>query len=260
MKNNGAPTQNKSVQFHARLVAGPRCRRNRGFARVDNERVISPVQPPWADWHLPFIDKPPVGDIRVSHPKIIAHRGGNIQTRPFVHIRFWPVISEYIFPMIGPKWTAILPLGVNRAGAMADRHPVTMANGFALSCKTRLEPRDDERRFRLHMAIAYVVVRKSDIERILTRDKPGGNVPAPIARIRGIVTAISLCPMIIPCANAIGSGILFCGGFSHPKRRGHDSAFPRAIGILASSRHRRDFNLRFNQRSCLFLFIDAARF
>ena len=73
--------------------------------------------------------------------------------------------------MVGPKRPAILPLRVADAVALANGNPTIAANRMARPGVSGLEPRNDQRRFRLELAVRHVVIGQREVERILPRDK-----------------------------------------------------------------------------------------
>ena len=78
--------------------------------------------------------------------------------------------------MIGPERPAILPLCETSAVPLANGKPVMLANGLSRARVSLLEPGDHERRFRLELAVAHVVIRQRTVERILSRSKPDRDV------------------------------------------------------------------------------------
>src|SRR5438270_10737303 len=100
--------------------------------------------------------------------------------------------------MISAERTAILPLRVTSAIAFADRDPMMPANGLPLPRVGLLEPWYYQRRFRLKLAMAHVIVRQREIEWILPRNERDRNVVTPVGLLGSIEPAIVRLPIQIP--------------------------------------------------------------
>ena len=139
--------------------------------------------------------------------------------------------------MIGEEWAAIFPFGITRAIAFTNGHPAVPAYGLSRSCVSLFEPGDDERRFRLELAMCDIVVRQRAVERVLARNERYRNIIAPGRWIGVIDAAIVLFPLLVPNALAY----LF---FADPKDSGHDAGLPR-VTLYGRGRVKR---CRFTQR------------
>ena len=138
-----------------------------------------------------YSDKSPISKVGRLQSKIIADSRRDIQSGAEVSIRFGPLVAEDVLEMIGPEWTAVLPLRVTNQVSLANSDPVILANGLP-GCGVRLlEPRNNERRFRFKLPIDQIVVRQGDIERILSGNKRNRNVIPSTRCLRRIKTAIT---------------------------------------------------------------------
>ena len=77
--------------------------------------IVIAVASPGTRRHIPNFHKLPVDYISRRQPEIIAHRRGNVQSRPVVEIRFRTFVSEDVLKMVGAKRAAILPLRIAEA-------------------------------------------------------------------------------------------------------------------------------------------------
>src|SRR5438128_11918579 len=118
-----------------------------------------------------------------------------------VQIRFGALVSKNILEVIRPEWTTIFPLRVAGAIAFADGDPMVPAHRLPLPRVSLLEPRYDQRRFRLELTVRHVVVRQCTIERILPWNECHRNVVAPRRCFRCVETAIITCPIRVPAAS-----------------------------------------------------------
>src|SRR5262245_6575073 len=115
-----------------------------------------------------------------------------------VEIRFGSLVSENVLKMVRAKRPAILPLREARATSFANTDPTMATDGLPRPGVGLLKPRNHQRRFRLELAVRYVVIRQSKVERILFRDERYRNVVAASARVRGVRAAVIRCPIQIP--------------------------------------------------------------
>ena len=113
----------------------------------------------------------PVGHIGRAEAEIIAHSRRDIEAGSVIQIRLWAFILENILEMVGPERPAVFPLCIAHAAALADGDPVILANRMARLGISGPEPRNDQRRFRLELAVRHVVIGQSAVERILPRHK-----------------------------------------------------------------------------------------
>ena len=129
--------------------------------------------------------------------------------------------------MISAKWTAIFPLRVANAIALANRNPAMLANRLPRPRVGLLKPRDDERRLWLELAVRDVVVRQRAVEWILMGNESDRDIIAPGRRIGVIESTVCSGPIRVPRALIVGHRVIASRLFSNPKHRGHDVAFPR---------------------------------
>src|SRR5438105_1850755 len=122
--------------------------------------------------------------------------------------------------MISAKWTAIFPLRVASAIALANRNPTMLANRLPRPGVGLLKPRDDEWRLWLELAVRDVVIRQRTVEWILMGNKSDRNIIAPGRRIGIIESTVRRRPIRVPRALVIGHRIVASGLLSDPKHRG----------------------------------------
>src|SRR5204862_261874 len=126
----------------------------------NNEMVVLTVTAPWTGRDIGRIHESPIGQVSRLKAKIIAHSRRDIEAGAAVQIRFWPLVLENVLVIIGSERSAILPLRETSAVPLANGKPVMLTNGLPRTRVSLLEPRDDERRFRLELAVAHIVIRE----------------------------------------------------------------------------------------------------
>ena len=129
--------------------------------------------------------------------------------------------------MVRPEGANVLPLGEGDASAVVDGKPASFENAASGADEGVLEPRNNLGGFGFGAAAGDVVVGQSDVEGILLRDESGGQVTAPVARIRIVITSVIVGPSCVPRAFVIRHRIVLGGGLADPKDGGHDVALPR---------------------------------
>src|SRR6516225_10110685 len=166
-----------------------------------------------------------------------------------VKIRLRTLIAENILKMVCAKWPTILPLRVAEAVAFADGDPTVAADGLPRPGVRLLKPRDHKRRFRLELAVGYVVIRKREVERILPRNERNGNVIPARTRLRVVGPAVIRRPIKVPAALVIRYRIVSAGLFPHPEHRGDNIHFPRVpLDRRAGTGRDKDLRFHFEQR------------
>ena len=81
--------------------------------------------------------------------------------------------------MVGAERTAIFPLRVTRAIALADGDPTVLANGMPRLSVGLLKPRNDQRCLWLELTMRDVIIGQRTIKRVLTRHEGDRNVVTP---------------------------------------------------------------------------------
>src|SRR5580704_1623268 len=112
-----------------------------------------------------------------------------------IEVRFRPFVAENVLEMIGPKRSAILPLGVAGAIAFSNCDPAMPANRLSLSVICLFEPRNHKRRFRLKLAVGYVVIGQGAIKWVLPRNESHRNITSTLRSIGIIKTTIIRSPI-----------------------------------------------------------------
>jgi hypothetical protein len=167
-------------------------RNRRGFRMtVATKRVVVTVEGPGADWHVEEIDELPITEIDVGEAEIFANGWRNIQSGVLVSVRSGAFIAEYILPMVRLKRAHVFPLRITDLLAMPNLYPTAFANRLSIPDKSIVEPRNDLRSFRLGMMIIDVIVRKGDVEGILSRSKANRHKIDPIYRVWTIWAAVT---------------------------------------------------------------------
>ena len=144
-----------------------------------------------------------------------------------VQIRLRALIAEDILKMVCAKRAAILPLRVAEAIPFANGNPTMAADRLPRPGVGLLEPRDNQRRFRLELAMRDVVIRQREVERILPRDERDWNVIPARAWLRVVRAAIIRCPIKIPRTLVVRHRIVSARFLTHPEHRRYDIHFPR---------------------------------
>src|SRR6266567_1413261 len=188
--------------------------------------IVIAVVSPRTRRHIAHFHELPVSDVSRRQSQIIANCRGHIQTGSMVKIRLRPLIPEDVLKMIGPERPAIFPLRIANAIALTNGDPAITAYRLALARVGLFEPWDHQRRFRLELTMRNVVVRESEVEWILPRDKGYWDVIPARARLRIVRPAVIRCPIIIPAAFVVRHRIISAGLFAHPKDGGNDVRFP----------------------------------
>src|SRR6266702_6178696 len=152
--------------------------------------IVIAVVSPRTRRHIADFHELPVSDVGRRQPQIIANRRGDIQTSYMIKIGLRPLVPEDVLKMIGAEWPAIFPLRIADAIALANGDPAMTAHRLPLAGVGLLKPRNHQRRFRLELAMRNVVVRKSEVEWILPRDKGYWDVIAARARLLVVRPAV----------------------------------------------------------------------
>ena len=142
------------------------------------KRVVLTILGPRAGfWYPGEFNEAPVDGGLVAYAKIVSDGGRNIDSRALVALVFGALVSKDILPVIGHERPTVFPLGVtNFAGFRAvDLHPTAFTGGFPRFAFDPVPPGNDPGCFPLvHAVVHAVIVRQSDIERILPRGEATG--------------------------------------------------------------------------------------
>jgi len=188
--------------------------------------VIVAVTTPWSRRNVSDIDELPIGHVRWCLPEVIAHRRRNIEPGPVVEIRFRALVSKNILKMIRPERTAIFPLRVASPIAFSNSHPVMPADRLPLARVGLLEPRNDQRRLGLELAVRHVVVGQRAIEWILPGNERHRDVVSPRRGFRVIKATVIVCPICVPAASVIRHRVVSASLFSNPEDCRDNVRFP----------------------------------
>ena len=140
------------------------------LALGNHEMVVVTIATPRPGRDIAHFYKLPVGHIGRAEPEVIAHSRGDIETGPVIQVRFRSLALENVLEVVGAEGSAIFPLGVANAIALADRQPVVFAHRATRFGIGSPKPRNHQRRFRLELPVRDVIVREGEIKGIL----PGG--------------------------------------------------------------------------------------
>ena len=105
----------------------------------------------------------------VRDAQVVADSGGDIDSGTLVAFVFWAFVAKDVFPVIGDKRTAILPLGVAdfASSGAVDLDPSPFADRFCPIPNEAVPPGDDARGlWFVESVIQSVVVGKGNIEGI----------------------------------------------------------------------------------------------
>src|SRR4051794_33166979 len=102
--------------------------------------------------------------------------------------------------MVGPERATIFPLAVGCFVALANGDPAALADRTTRLCIGLFKPRNNERGFRLELAMGHVVVRKGAVKRVLPRHKRDRDVVLSRAGVWRIETTVVRGPVCVPGA------------------------------------------------------------
>src|SRR5262245_16882301 len=100
--------------------------------------------------------------------------------------------------MVRAKRAAVFPLRIADAIPFANGDPTMAAHRLARAIIGLFEPRDHQRRFRLELAVCDVVIRQSEVERVLLRDERDWNVIPAGAGLWSVRAAVIRRPVKVP--------------------------------------------------------------
>src|SRR5204862_3011313 len=96
-------------------------------------------------------------------------------------------VGAYRAPLIRWRVADAIPFANGNPTMPADRLPRPSVG--------LLEPRNDQRRFRLELPMRDIVIGQREVERILPRDKRDWNVIPARTRVRVVRAAVIRCPI-----------------------------------------------------------------
>lgn len=144
-----------------------------------------------------------------------------------VQIRSRPFITKYILPVIGAEGSAIFPLGVANSIIVPDRNPTTLENRLTIAHEGLFEPGNHVLSLWFSVPALYIVVRQSEVKRVLSREKAHRHKLLPHTEIGIIVPAIIDRPIRVPRTGVVWNRIFSGWTFSNPENGGHDAESPR---------------------------------
>src|SRR6266480_2360257 len=181
---------------------------------------------PGTAWHFIEIHEPPIGDVSWFQSEVIADGRRNIEPGAFVQVRFWPVVTENVLPVVGAEWSGVLPLRIRGSIAFADRDPSVFASRYGRSLVPFFKPRNNARRFGSMAFPRFIIVGEGAVEWIEPWREFYRNVIAATSRIRVVHSAIIFGPFLVPGAHPIGNGIVAGWFFADPENGGNDVGLP----------------------------------
>src|SRR5215469_11064993 len=146
------------------------------LAAQNHKGIIVAIERPRARRDFAKLDKPPVANVLIAQPEIVANARRHVQSGALIQVGSWPLVAENVLPMIGAKWATILPLGEADSVSMTDRDPAALENSLAIADKRRFKPGYNMRSFWFGMAAFDVIIRQCNVKRILPRNKIDRNV------------------------------------------------------------------------------------
>src|SRR5262249_17380209 len=94
--------------------------------------VVLAVAAPWPGGHVLSIHEFPIGHVGRLQPKVIAHRGRNIEAGTVIQVWLRFFVPKDILEVVRAEGPAVFPLRVAGAIAFADRDPAMPANRLSL--------------------------------------------------------------------------------------------------------------------------------
>jgi hypothetical protein len=190
-ENDGGEYDDEDSRLERRGNVVADSNRRRFRTAVATKGIVVTVERPRADWHLEEIDELPVTQIDVGEAEKFANGWRNIQSGVLVSIRSGAFIAEDVLPMVRLKGANVFPLRVTDLLAVPNLYPTAFANRLSIPDKRIVEPGNDLRSFWLGMMIIDVIVRKGDVEGILSRSKANRHKIEPIFGVWTIHSAVT---------------------------------------------------------------------
>src|SRR5689334_5291537 len=101
------------------------------LALGDHEMIVVAIGAPWTGRYIPNFDELPVRHIGRTEAEIIAHGRRDIEAGSVIQIGLRPFILENVLEMVSPERSAVFPLRITDAVALADCEPAILAHGMA---------------------------------------------------------------------------------------------------------------------------------
>ena len=119
--------------------------------------------------------------------------------------------TKHVLPVIRTEGSAIFPLGVTNFVSMMDRNPSAFENGLSIANERLLKPGNHLACFVFAVTVFDIVIRESDVERILARNEVDRDKISARTRVRVIVPSIAVIPVFVQELRSLGTGLLPLG-------------------------------------------------
>ena len=178
-------------------------------------------------------DEAPVALHFVADLKEVPDSGRDVDAGILVFGVLGLFISKNIFPVVGGEGAAVLPLGVADALVGDDLDPPSLTDCVARAGTVAFKPWNDAGGFRfVGLVVDAVVVGQGDVEWIESGSEVFWDIAASEGRVRIVVAAVVLLPVLIPGGFVIGGGIVLGRFFANPEDRGGDELLPVVLALL----------------------------
>src|SRR5271157_4893381 len=117
---------------------------------------------------------------------------------------------------------------------MMDRNPSAFENGLSIANERLLKPGNHLACFVFAMTVFDIVIRESDVERILARNEVDRDKISARTRVRVIVPSIAVIPVFVPGATIVGHRVIAARTLADPEDR-RDNAEPPRIPSWSST-------------------------
>jgi len=182
-------------------------------------------------------DEAPVALHFVPDLKEVPDSGRDVDAGILIFGVLWLFISKNILPVVGSERAAVLPLSVTDAFVGDDLNPPSLADCLARAGTVVLKPGNGAGGLRfVGLVVDAVVVGQSDVEWIESGSEGFWDIAASVGRVRIVVAAVVLLPVLIPGGFVIGGGIFFGRFFANPEDRCGDEFLPVVLGLLVLER------------------------
>ena len=217
------PTSPKEAYGKAQSFGEPMVRADTTYLRQDFS-VMMPVEnaAPWPEMQRFYF----LVRTRPVEGKELATLQRNVQARALVQI--WPraLVSEHVLPVVRTEGTAILPLCITDSVSVSNGDPSPLKNALTVTNISVSEPRNHLARLAFGTATFHVVIRESDIKRILARHEIDRDIISARDGVRVVIAAVAVVPIAVPGASIIGDGIVAAGPFTDPEDCRDNPEFP----------------------------------
>ena len=182
-------------------------------------------------------DEAPVALHFVADLKEVPDSGRDVDAGILVFGVLRLFISKNILPVVGGEGAAVLPLGVADALVGDDLDPPSLADCLARAGTVVFKPGNGAGGFRfVGLVVDTVVVGQGDVEWIEPGSEAFWDIAASGGRVRIVVAAVVLLPVLIPGGFVIGGGIVLGRLLANPEDRGGDEFLPVVFGLLVLER------------------------